>query len=119
MCELIHWLGHFVKALVANPLPPGAHFIGAGSLISFSEWCALFSKINNVSCVFERMSDAEYYEALGPVYGLELGDMWRYFDKFGYTGGDPDVVYPWDFKGDVRWTTMEEYMRSVDWSKVL
>jgi hypothetical protein len=111
-----------VKALVELPpgkLPAGRHLIGAGSYISFKEWCDIFSKVNNVPCVFERMTDQAYEESMGPVFGLELGDMFRYFDKYGYDGSDPDVVYPWDLGVNVRYTTMEEYMKGEDWSSVL
>jgi hypothetical protein len=114
--------GYFVKALVGLPqgkLPPGTHLIGAGSYISFKEWCEIFSKVNNLPCVYERMTDETFEESLGPVYGLELGDMFRYFDKFGYDGSDPDVVYPWDLGVDVKYTTMEDYMKHEDWSSIL
>jgi hypothetical protein len=110
-------LGYFVKALV--DLPPGKSLVGAGSYISFNEWCALFSEVNHVTCVFEQLPRNAMEVAMGPVFGLELGDMFEYFDKFGYDGSDPDVVYPWDLGIDVKYTTMKEYIRAQDWSSVL
>jgi hypothetical protein len=109
--------GNFTKALVE--LPAGQHLVGCGSYMTFKEWCEIFSRVNNVPCRFERMSVESYEEARGPVFGLELGDMFRYFDMFGYTGGDPDVVFPWDLSVNVTYTTMEEYMKNEDWSSVL
>lgn len=84
--------GNFAKALVK--LPAGTHLVGAGSYISFKEWCAIFGKANNVSCRFEEQKVEALEEAMGPVFGLELGDMFRYFNKWGYTGDDPSVVFP-------------------------
>lgn len=72
-----------------------------------------------MSCRFERMSDQDFEEAMGPVFGLELGDMFKYFDKYGYYGGDPDTVFPWDLGVEVRYTTMEEYANKEDFSSVL
>ncbi|KAI1512229.1 NmrA multi-domain protein [Pyrenophora tritici-repentis] len=109
--------GHFTKGLVE--LPPGKILCGAGSYISFNEWCAMFAKVNNVKCVFETIPRKKLEDAMGPVFGPEVGDIFEYFDKFGFNGGDPDVVFPWDLDISVKRTTMEEYMKAEDWSSVL
>jgi hypothetical protein len=109
--------GRFTKALVE--LPPGKLLSGAGSYLSFNKWCDIFSKINNVKCVFKEMPLKTFKEAAGPIYGLELGDMFDYFDRFGFDGGDPSIVFQWDLEIDVKYTTMEDYMKSEDWSSVL
>lgn len=55
---------------------------------------------------------------MGPV-GREIADMFAYMEEFGYDGGDPSVVYPWDLGVEINRTTMEEYTRKQDWSEVL
>ena len=74
--------------------------------------------MHNVKCVFERMPLEAMKEAMGPVYGLELADMFEYFDKFGFNGGEK-VVFPWELDVDVKYTTIEEYIKGEDWSSVL
>lgn len=108
--------GHFTKALVESP--PGIVLSGAGSFISFNEWCEIFGRINNVKCVFQIIPRKAMEEAMGPIYGLEIADMFEYFDKYGFDGG-ADVVFPWDMEVKVKYTTMEEYMKGEDWSSVL
>lgn len=44
--------------------------------------------------------------------------IFRYFDRFGYTGGDPSVEFPWDLGVDVKYTTMGEYIKNEDWNSV-
>lgn len=109
--------GNFTKALVE--LSPGKLISGAGSYISFDEWCDTFGKVNNVKCVFKKMPRDAMEAAMGPVYGPEIADMYEYFDKFGFEGGNPDVVFPWDLGIDVRYTSMEEYLKGEDCSSVL
>ncbi|KAF1935680.1 NAD(P)-binding protein [Clathrospora elynae] len=79
--------GHFTKALVE--LPPGNLLSGTGS---------------GVKCVFEQMRRKAMEDAMGPIYGLELD--WS----------DPNIVFPWDLDIDVKYTPMEEYMKTHDWS---
>lgn len=114
---LICWVGYCAKALVE--LPPGKTLSAAGSFISFNEWCEIFSKVHNVKCVFEQLPREAVDAALGPVFGLELGDMFEYIDKFGYDGGDPSVLLPWDLDVDVNVTSMEEWIKAQDWSSFL
>jgi hypothetical protein len=100
-------------------LPPGKILSGAGSYISFDEWCDIFGKMNNVKCMFKRIPRKGIEDAMGPIYGPEIADMFEYFDKFGFEGGNPDVVFPWDLGMDVKYTSMEEYLKSEDCSSVL
>ena len=54
------------------------------------------------------------------VVGREIADMYRFFEEYKYCGvNEKNVVYPWDLLVKVKYTTMEEYMRSQDWSSVL
>ncbi|ORY15179.1 hypothetical protein BCR34DRAFT_559233 [Clohesyomyces aquaticus] len=85
--------GVLVKALVE--LPAGVHLVGAGSCMSWNEWCRVWGKANGVACVFERSDRMELEEYMGAT-GREFADMFQYVEEFGYDGGDPGVVYPWD-----------------------
>ncbi|KAF2027601.1 NAD(P)-binding protein [Setomelanomma holmii] len=109
--------GSFVKALVE--LLAGRHLVGAGSYISFNEWCDTFSKVNGRRCVFERMADRNYEELMGPVVGLELEDMFKYFDKYGYDGVDPSVLYPRDLRIGIKYTTVRDFMKREDWTSIM
>ncbi|KAF2714812.1 NAD(P)-binding protein [Pleomassaria siparia CBS 279.74] len=108
--------GQLVKALVE--VAPGKHLIGAGSYLSWIEWCEIWSKVNGVTCTFERTDRKVIEDAMGPV-GVEFADMLQYIDEFGYDGGDPTVIYPWDLDVDVNVTTAEEYVKRQDWSSIL
>ncbi|CAO2651638.1 Nn.00g042080.m01.CDS01 [Neocucurbitaria sp. VM-36] len=111
--------GNFVKTLV--DLPPGTNLSGAGSYMSFNEWCAVFSEVNNVTCSFEQIPRKALEDSMGSMYGLELGDMFEYFDKFGFNGEEchHNGVFPWELGVPIKYTTMEEYMKAEDWSSVL
>lgn len=110
-------IGAYVKALTS--LPAGIDLVGAGSLISWGEWCSIWSRVNGVECVYERQDRRVIEEAAGPV-GKEISDMYQFFDQYGYCGVDEEnVVYPWDLPIAVPYTTVEEYTRSQDWSSVL
>ncbi|KAF1962021.1 NAD(P)-binding protein [Byssothecium circinans] len=112
--------GNFTKALLS--LPPNTHLVGAGSLISWTDYAAIWAKINNVSVSFAPFPGAVLEQNMGTA-GKELADMFRYMDEFGYDGGDPSVVYPWEVKEkfgvDVKYTTIEEYLAKQDWSAYL
>jgi hypothetical protein len=61
-------------------------------------------------------------QQMGTV-GREFADMFAYVDEFGYDGGDPSVLYPWVAKEkygvDVKYTTIEEYLKKQDWKPYL
>jgi hypothetical protein len=109
--------GPFVKALL--DLPAGVNLVGAGSLISWGDWCSIWGQLNGVECTYERQDRQAFEEVAGPI-GREVADMYQFFEQYGYCGVDQeDVVYPWDLPVQVHYTTMEEYMQSQDWSSVL
>ena len=86
--------GHFTKALV--DVEPGKDLIGAGSFLNWKEWCEMWSKHTGKTIVYEEADPMELENAMPGGMGKELADMFRYVDHYGYDGGDPDVVYPWD-----------------------
>ncbi|KAH7117829.1 hypothetical protein B0J11DRAFT_93179 [Dendryphion nanum] len=108
--------GALTKALVE--VPAGKNLVGAGSVLTWNEWCENWGKINGVKCTFERM-DRKVIEQILGTSGREIADMFQYTEEFGYDGSDPSVVYPWDLGVEVKVTTMDEYNRKEDWSSVL
>lgn len=112
----LHGAGNFVKALLE--LPPKINRMGAGSNITWKEYGAIWSRVNNKSVSFESYPVSFLEEEKG-LLGRELGAMFTYMDDSGYDGGDPDVMYPWDFKNrygvEVKYTPMEEYVAKQDY----
>lgn len=101
--------GEYVKALIK--LPIGANLVGAGSRISWDEWCNVWGRVNGVKCTYERQGRQVIENAAGPV-GREIADMYQFFEKYGYCGVDEkDVVYPWDLPIKVKYTMLEKYMQ--------
>lgn len=104
-----------VKALVE--LEPGKNVMGAGSYLSWNDWAQIWGRVNEVTCKYEQEDRKIIKEKFGG-YGQELADMFAYMDEFGYDGGDPDVIYPWNLGVDVRTTPIEKYIEQQDWSSV-
>jgi hypothetical protein len=96
--------------------------LGCGSKITWKQYCAIWSRVNNVPVDFEQIDGAGLEQAMGTI-GKEFADMFKYFDEFGYDGGDKDVLYPWEAKEkfgvEMKYTTAEEYIEKEDWSSVL
>lgn len=95
--------------------------MGAGSYLSWDEWCAIWGKVHGVTCTFEKEDRKWMDENLGH-FGREMADMFQYWDECGYDGvrgGGPDVVYPWDLGVEVQVTSAEEYIKKEDWSSIL
>ncbi|KAJ4298265.1 hypothetical protein N0V90_006165 [Kalmusia sp. IMI 367209] len=112
--------GRFVHALLS--LPPDTNLLGCGSKLSWSEYAAIWGRINNVTVTFESYPGFVMEENMGTL-GREYAAMFQYMDEFGYDGGDPSVVYPWEAKEkygvEIQYTTAEEYLKGVDWKSVL
>lgn len=89
-----HISGEFVKALLK--VPAGQNLLGAASILSWSEYAALWGKIRGVTCRFERLDRKFLQEAIPGGIGEEFNDMFEYISEFGYDGGDPTVVLPKD-----------------------
>ncbi|KAF2735962.1 NAD(P)-binding protein [Polyplosphaeria fusca] len=108
--------GRFVDALVRAPA--GTHMVGAGSVMSWDEFVGLWGARNGVVAAYRQVGREGMEEGMGSV-GREMADMLEYIERFGYDGGDPSVVYPWDLGVGVEWTTMEEYIEKTDFSSVV
>ncbi len=77
-------------------MEPGKNLLGAADVLTWKEYCDLWSKIMGVTCKYEQTSPEEYMQAMAGDIGKELTAMWEYFSEFGYDGRDPSVVLPQD-----------------------
>ncbi|KAH6625540.1 hypothetical protein C7974DRAFT_455741 [Boeremia exigua] len=96
----------------------GTHLVGASSMISWIEWCRIWSSTTGVECGFETIDRKILEDAMGPL-GREITDMFQYMNDFGYDGNDPKVVYPWDLEMKVETTPIDEFFKIQGWSGVL
>lgn len=84
--------GAFVKALV--DLPAGNDLLGVSQSMTTREWIELWGRVMGVKVGFKQVSADEFFEGVPPPMKIELQDAFEYIEKFGYTGGDPDVLLP-------------------------
>ena len=87
--------GYLVRTALQSP--PGKTILGAGSMLSwigmFKTWC----KVNQVPFNgYDETSLEAFEKMLPPELGQEMGEMFLYFDEFGYTGGEEGVVLAQD-----------------------
>ncbi|KAL4876982.1 hypothetical protein BJY04DRAFT_199085 [Aspergillus karnatakaensis] len=108
--------GAFVKALV--DLPPGTNIIGVSEIMSWREYTRVWGEVNGVKAIFRQVSPDEYFESVPTPLKKELWDTFRYVEEFGYRGGDESVLTAEELGVDVPVTSVEEYIRSEDWSVV-
>jgi hypothetical protein len=85
--------GSFVKILVDSP--PGTHVLGASQIVTWPEYVALWVKTLGVNATFKQVSTAEFFENVPEPIKTELKESFDFIEEFGYTGGDPDLVTPW------------------------
>ena len=78
--------------------PPGKTILGAGSVLSWSDLFKVWCEVNNVPFGGYDETPVEVFEKYMPVPDLrkELGEMFLFFDEFGYTGGEEGVVHAQD-----------------------
>ena len=66
--------GRLTKALVQ--VAPGIHLVGASSVINWNEWCEIWSRVNKVKCIFDRLDRKVFEDTMGPLGG-EIADMFQ------------------------------------------
>jgi len=110
--------GNCVKALVE--VPPGKNLLQYGSLISWKEYMKLWAKLVNVPAGnYKELTVADVDAMIPGGLGRELAEMFAYMGEFGYDGGDPTIVHPKDLGVPCHTTSMEEYIKSEDFSSIL
>ncbi|KAF2190163.1 NAD(P)-binding protein [Zopfia rhizophila CBS 207.26] len=107
--------GKFVKALV--DAEPGKTMLGFGSLIGWEEYIHTWAKIMGVEGKFEEISPEDYLTDLPSNLAREIREGHLFHGEFGWDGGDPEVIHPKDL--GVEGTSVEEYIRSENWTPLL
>ncbi|KFZ01558.1 hypothetical protein V500_00702 [Pseudogymnoascus sp. VKM F-4518 (FW-2643)] len=106
--------GGFVWALVTQ-LPPGNNIEAYSFEISYGELLRLWGRINGVEAKAKEVS-LEEYEATYSYIGIEVGEVLRKTQEYGYTNG---AIKPHDLGVDVPVTGVEDFIRGTDWTSVL
>ncbi|KAL5332408.1 hypothetical protein BJX70DRAFT_384223 [Aspergillus crustosus] len=110
--------GVFVKALVFD-LPPRKILLGMSEYLTWPEWMELWGRILGVEAGFEQVSKEAMFAGLPGAMRRDLEEGYDFVDEFGFTGGDADVLVPDQLPVKLPVTSMEEYIKSEDWSSVL
>ncbi|MCJ1415332.1 hypothetical protein MMC32_001664 [Xylographa parallela] len=109
--------GVFVKALV--DLPPGKNLLGVSEHMTWPEWTKLWGDILGVKATYKQVSEDAHFSGVPDPVKKEFSETFAYIEEFGYTGGDPEVLTVEQFGIKSTLTSMEEYIKSEDWSSVL
>ncbi|KAJ4256822.1 hypothetical protein NW762_008918 [Fusarium torreyae] len=109
--------GTFVKALVDLPL--NTHILGVSEEMTLPKWVETWGRVNGVKASYKEISREELFEGVPEAFTNEIGDGFDYFHEFGLTGGDPAVLRPDQLGVKIPLTSMEEYIRSEDWSTII
>ncbi|KAL3476936.1 hypothetical protein BJX99DRAFT_227194 [Aspergillus californicus] len=110
--------GEFVKALISD-LPPKTCLQGVSEYLTWPEWMAIWGRVLGVEARFQQVSKEEMFASLPSAMRQDLEAGYDFIEEFGFAGGDPDVLRPDQLPTPLALTSMEEYIRSQDWSSVL
>ncbi|KAG8163684.1 hypothetical protein KVR01_006981 [Diaporthe batatas] len=110
--------GSFVKALVVD-LPPGKDLLGVSEWVSFPAFAEAWGHVLGVKTAYRQTSMEDMFEGVPEHMAQEIGDSFLFIEEFGFHGGYPDVLDPRKLDVQIPVTSMEEYIRSEDWSSVL
>jgi len=112
--------GNFVYAVAQ--MPPGKHYMCAGSFLGFGEYIHLFGKVTGASVSYKKITFGEMVaEAAEEPTGIEVGYMYEYAEEPGYDGG-MQLLTVEDLRKagiDCPMTSLEEWIAKQDWSDVL
>jgi hypothetical protein len=107
-----------VVVRAALNLPPGKNILGAGDMLSWTDYLKVWCEVNNVPFGgYDAVPLQGFISFMPPGLGQELGEMLAFMDEFGYDGGDPSVVQASEL--GVPLTSWADYVKKQDWSSVL
>ncbi|KAJ7863238.1 NAD(P)-binding protein [Mycena leptocephala] len=114
--------GLYVRRVLESPVfPDGTEVYTASEDITVEEIARQLSEVTGKKVLFKQITVEEWsksYAAIGipPVIANEIIDGFRFFDEFGYYGGQPTASR----EGLARPTrTWAEFAKNADWSKAL
>ncbi|KAJ6490210.1 hypothetical protein C8R47DRAFT_1215076 [Mycena vitilis] len=114
--------GLFVRQVLELPVfPDGAEVYTSSEEITLEEIARQLSEGTGKNVVFKQITieeGSQAYEALGmpPAISTQIIDGFRFFDEFGYYGGQPSSSR----EGLARPTrTWAQFVKGADWSRVL
>jgi len=93
--------GVIVKKLVED-VEPGVRVLAVSQEASYREymatWAKVLGKVLGGDEGIKRVSEKEFREMLPPDEDIRdhLMETWKYFEEFGYDGGDEKMLYPKD-----------------------
>ncbi|KKA27158.1 hypothetical protein TD95_000359 [Thielaviopsis punctulata] len=113
-------MGNFTFAVYQ--MPPGKAYMAAGTVCTWPEWIAAWSKVTGVSATYRQASREEMIASTNDqMLGEEIEDMYSYTSDPGYDGG-MDLLYAEDLvKAGIEcpMTPLEDWLKTVDWSEWL
>jgi hypothetical protein len=95
--QMPHFVAHrdtgpFVKALV--DMAPGKEIFAVSQYTTLPEMVEVWGRIHNVKAGYKEISTAELFQGLPEAFAYEMGESFDFLHKFGFTGGDPQVLQP-------------------------
>ncbi|KAH8898124.1 putative hscarg dehydrogenase [Thozetella sp. PMI_491] len=113
-----HDTGLFVEGLILKA-PPRTTMLGTCSLMLFSDYVALWGKLNNVQTKLLPITLEEIAAMFPGGFGLEVGETVCYINEFGWDGGEGAVLPEQAGVDKAALTDVASYIRETDWSSVL
>ncbi|KAF2816967.1 NAD(P)-binding protein [Mytilinidion resinicola] len=101
--------GHFVKALL--DVAPGKNLAAHGSLVSWSQFCQLASKLSGVTFTYEQCTVDDFDVMILGGAGREIGEMFVYTEDPGYYGADPSITNPENLGVNVQTKSIETFLK--------
>ncbi|KAJ5479308.1 NAD(P)-binding protein [Penicillium desertorum] len=110
--------GPIVRAMVSDSARKTV--IGYRDYITLRELIEVFSKVTGMKAEPVILPKGQSVVPFPPELQKELDDNWGYWEEFGYEGrGDLTVIHPRDLERAPQLSSVAEYFKKQDWSKVL
>lgn len=108
--------GVFVKALL--DMPVGKNLLAVSEWMTMPELAALWGRVFGTETEYRQVSLEQFFQGAPVEMTEELGAGFEFYEEFGFTGGDPNIVDPFELNLKIPTTSMEEYLKTEDWSSL-
>ncbi|KAJ6542599.1 NAD(P)-binding protein [Mycena capillaripes] len=118
--DVFHDYGIFVQeGIESQVFGPGAEVLACSEEISVEEMATQLGQITGKKVVYKQISDEEFMAATkaSPRIALELLEMMKYFEEFGYFGAKDTKPSRQHLCRAPR--TWADFVRATDWSSIL